>query len=144
LDIAAQIEGRGGIWRRAEPASLDALEALRAALPTSVPDAYFEFLRFTNGGEGDISVEPGWLCPWPAEDVLLHNEGYKIAELYGNFLGFGSNGGGELIAFDCRAPCPWPIVMIPWIGGTEHCERIADDFPSLLACIGRSIDQSDA
>jgi hypothetical protein len=142
MDLAIHINGRGGIWRPAEPAEAAQLEKLRAQLPSSVPNAYFDLLRFSNGGEGDLGVEPGWFCPWSAEEVLVNNAGYRVAEFYGQFLGFGSNGGGELIAFDCRVTPPWPIIMIPFIGGTEHCERIADDFDAFLANIGRPLEHT--
>ena len=143
MNLEAQIKGRGGIWRRADSANEEQLQKLRAVLSRSVPDAYFEFLRFSNGGEGDLAVRPGWFCPWPAEEVLAHNDGYRVSDFFGNFLGFGSNGGGELLAFDCRASTPWPIVMIPFIGGAEHAERISDDFEQFLACIGRPMVQAD-
>ena len=122
MSVAAQIESRGGIWWQAEPASEVVLRELLAALPRALPNEYLAFLRFSNGGEGDLGVKPGWFCPWRAEDVVAHNEGYRVSEFYREFLGFGSNGGGELIAFDCRGSEPWPIVMIPFIGGTQHVE----------------------
>jgi hypothetical protein len=144
VSVGAKIESRGGIWRRAEPASEVELRKLCAALQRALPNDYLEFLRFSNGGEGDLGVKPGWFCPWRAEDVVAHNESYRVSESYGEFLGFGSNGGGELIAFDCRGSEPWPIVMIPFIGGTQHVERIADDFVSFLASVGRPIERADA
>jgi hypothetical protein len=144
MNLGAQIESRGGIWRGEAPADEAQLETLRAALPAAIPNSYFEFLRFSNGGEGDLGIEPGWFCPWPAEEVLRYNEVYRVAEFYGEFIGFGSNGGGELLAFDCRAPAPWPIVMIPFIGGTKHCERVAEDFERFLEYVGCPSEPADA
>ena len=106
MDLVDQIKTRGGIWRDAGPATEEQLERLRATLSPPAPEAYFELLKFSKGGEGDLGVEPGWFCPWPADEVVANNEGYRVAEFYGDFLAFGSNGGGEMLAFDRRHSSP--------------------------------------
>lgn len=55
------------------------------------------------------------------------------------FLGFGSNGGGELLAFDTRVQ-PWKVCMIPFIPLDEsESIVIAPDFVSLSRHFGRSL-----
>jgi hypothetical protein len=108
----------GGIWQPAPPASETALAALREQAPTSLPAAYLAQLAVSDGGEGDLGVEPGWIAVWPCEEVISSNAGYSVPEFLRGFVGFGSNGGGELLAFDLRGEEPYPIVMVPlsrWI-----------------------------
>jgi hypothetical protein len=136
-DIAAQIQSGGGIWRAEAPASVHSLELSRAAVAPGIPDTYFQLLSFSNGGEGDLGIEPGWFCPWPAEEVISNNLDYEVVS-YGSYFGFGSNGGGELFAFDLSGVPPWPIVMFAFIGGEPR--RIASDFDDFVRKVGRAID----
>lgn len=49
-------EGRE--WFANPPASADALAALRAAAPVTLPEAYYQLLADSDGGEGPLSVQP--------------------------------------------------------------------------------------
>jgi len=137
MSIASVLELAPGIWRPAPPASAAAIESLRASVPFELPDLYLQFLATTNGGEGDLGVEPGWLVPWAAEDVCARNEDYKVAEFLPGLFGLGSIGGGELLAFDIRGEKPWPIVSVPFIPmQLEEATQIASSFEALSAFIG--------
>lgn len=127
------------MWWPVAPASRHLVEALRASAPISLPDFYLEQLLISNGGEGDLGVEPGWIVFWPAEEVIERNAGYDVPSNVPGFFGFGSNGGGELLAFDARGAQPFPIVMIPFIPMEEgEAVRIADSFSELQTKIGVS------
>jgi len=129
---------RGGIWRPAPPATAAEINKLRARVPTGLPESYFELLLGSNGGEGDLGVEPGWFCPWPADEVLSLNQGYSISEVAPGLFGFGSSGGGELLAFDMRHPVEWPIVMVPFIPlSLDEAITISDNFDDFSAFVGR-------
>ena len=128
-----------GIWRPALPAGEAALTALREQAPAPLPAAYFTQLAVSNGCEGDLGVEPGWIAMWPCEEVMSSNAGYSVPEFLPGFFGFGSNGGGELLAFDLRGEEPYPIVMVPFIGmDPKEAVRIARSFDELRALIGGS------
>jgi hypothetical protein len=77
-----------------------------------IPDDYAR--HFENGGqtEGSLSVDPGWFVLWPPADVAAMNEAYDVAGYAPGFIGFGSNGGGEMLAFDGQNR----VVMLPFIG----------------------------
>jgi hypothetical protein len=64
------------------------------------------------GKEGSLTVEPGWFQLWPPEQVEGWNREYCVHEFAPGFVGFGSNGGGELFAFDASGR----VVMLPMIG----------------------------
>lgn len=129
----------GWVIRNA-PADSEAVAALCAGAGIKLPEAYLTLLRLSNGGEGPLGVEPGWFQLWPAEEVLELNRGYQVNEYVPGLFGFGSNGGGELLAFDTRRGPPWPIVMAPFIGMEEdHVDEIAKGFEEFLRVTGRDI-----
>ena len=102
-------------WRKAPAASAAAIAELARITPTELPAEYLAFLSQSNGGEGELGAEPGWLVMWKAEEVLDLNRQYEVATNAPGFFGFGSNGGGELIAFDTRGAIPYPVVALPFI-----------------------------
>ncbi len=142
LSAVPPIGSRGGVWRFAKPASDDAIAALRVSAPVGIPSSYYNFLRITNGGEGDLGVDPGWFAPWPAEHVVQNNRQYQLAEWVPGLFGFGSNGGGECFAFDFRETGCGRIVvssrchLFRWTyGKSSSLPRASNNFPCLLACL---------
>ena len=81
----------------------------------TLPGAYLNYLRRIGGGEGELGVDPGWIEFWPAAEVLELNRAYEVRENLPGFFGFGSNGGGELLAFDMREAGKAAVVMVPFI-----------------------------
>ncbi len=129
---------RGGVWRPSAPAPLAALHALAAAAPIHLPQAYFDQLANSSGGEGSLGVDPGWIVLWSAEEVIALNRSYCVQELLPGFFGFGSNGAGELLAFDARGPEPYPIVMVPFIPtAAREAVVVAPGFDELRPLMGR-------
>jgi hypothetical protein len=114
-----------------------AIQALIATVGVTLPPEYIEYLRVNNGGEGDLAVEPGWFQVWPAEQVIELNRAYEVHDNLPKFFGIGSNGGGELLAFDARSESPWPVVMIPFMPMDEAEARpVAPDFESFVRLMG--------
>jgi hypothetical protein len=103
----------------------------------ALPPEYIEYLHITNGGVGDLGVEPGWFVLWRTEKVVEQNEGYEVRKNVPGFFGIGSNGGGELLAFDARSEQPWPVVMSPFIPMDEaEARQVAPDFESFVRLMG--------
>src|SRR3954447_10511778 len=86
------------LWDREPPASREAVAQLARTLPT-LPAEYLAFLALSNGGEGDLALEPGWFQLWRTEEVVALNDSYEVATFLPGFIGLGSSGGGELLAF---------------------------------------------
>lgn len=130
-------------WAHRETAAdQGAVAALSAALGDELPEEYLALLRLSNGGEGPLGVEPGWFQFWPAEKVLDSNRDFQINEYLPGLFGFGSNGGGELLAFDTRQGTPWTVVMAPFIGMDENdVVEIAKDFEEFLRTTGRNLPE---
>ena len=140
MDLANQLANRPGMWRPAKPADATTVAGLVAAAPLKLPQPYLDLLAQSNGGEGDLAVEPGWISFWPAEDVVAHNMGYEVGRYAPGYWGFGSNGGGELLAFDYRVGPPHPIVAIPFVPlDAAAAVSVAPSFEALAESIGRQM-----
>jgi hypothetical protein len=134
---------RDGIWRPAPPADETALVALRQQARVRLPAAYLAQLATSNGGEGDLGVQPGWISFWPAEEVMALNQGYSLSEFLPGLFGFASNGGGELVAFDARGDEPFSIVVVPFIPmDVREAVQIARSFEDLRGLIGKESDDA--
>jgi hypothetical protein len=134
LDILSDPDAR---WEREPAANPESIQQLRAEARYPLPASYLAFLAFSNGGEGPLAVAPGWFVIWSAEEVLESNEGYQVDKEVPGFFGFGSNGGGELFAFDTRSPQPWQIVMIPFIPLQErYAVVVAESFDHFVRAMG--------
>lgn len=105
----------GPEWTARPGASKVVLESLQKECGRPLPEGYLELLGLSDGGEGPLGAEPGWLQLWPASDVMRLNRDYEIDRAIPGFVGIGSSGGGELISLDFRASAPYPVVMIPFI-----------------------------
>jgi SMI1 / KNR4 family (SUKH-1) len=139
MDVAAVLANCPGIWRPAAPAEPGALRELVAATPSQLPEAYLALLQVSDGGEGDLGVQPCWCCLWPARDVHRFHEEYEVPRYAPGLLAFASNGGGELLAFDLRNGPPYPIVSVPCIGMTlKEARLVAADFESFVYLLGRA------
>lgn len=126
-------------WQHHEPpASPEALRRLASAAPVALPLEYLDLLASSNGGEGELGVEPGWFQLWPAEEVMELNRGYCVPEFLPGFFGFGSNGGGELLAFDLRGGPPYRVTMVPFIPmDADEAVTIAENFAEFVAALGK-------
>jgi len=77
-----------------------------------LPDEYLNFLKRMNGGSGFVG--PNYVDIWPIDKLIEYNRGYGVDHYAPELLLFGSDGGGEALAFD-RRHTGWPIVMVPFI-----------------------------
>ena len=128
----------GRTWLKRPAAAEEALCALRAEAGVDLPEEYFAFLRFSNGGEGPLPIAPYNFCLDCAEDVLGYLREKLYEEFFPEFFVFGSSGGGDYVAFDLRRAQPWPVVAIDMTNTdlTESVDPIAGDFASFLAIVG--------
>jgi SMI1/KNR4 family protein SUKH-1 len=107
------------------PASKQALNDLRTALPKTLPSGYMAFLERANGGEGFIGERYAQL--WRAEELIEVNRSYHVAEFAPNLFLIGSDGGGEAYAFDISTNDS-TLFVVPLIGMPEHLEPVANSF----------------
>src|SRR5262245_6162927 len=117
MSISEVARANSSKWMPAAAASEDSIARLVGSVAFELPLDYLEFLRVSNGGCGNIPVDP-WCFDslWTAEELVGCNRDYEVAEYCPGFFGIGSSGGGEMFAFDMRKTQPWPVVHIPFIG----------------------------
>ncbi|OJW08347.1 MAG: hypothetical protein BGO49_13185 [Planctomycetales bacterium 71-10] len=126
-------------WYRRPAADPKAITALIASGPIEWPKEYLDLLEISNGGEGPLAVDPGWFSLWTAEEVLQLNLDYQVERGAPGFVGFGSDGGPELLAFNARRGPPYRVVMIPFGDiAIEEARPVAKDFASFLKAAGRA------
>ena len=129
-------------WDRRSPASEAVVSKLALEAGFELPKDYLTFIRHSNGGEGELGVQPGWFHLWEAENVIQFGIEYEVPKYAPGFFAFGSNGGGEILAFDIRNDADRPIVMLPCIGiETNAAMPVAANFADFAAQMGRTFKE---
>ena len=130
------IADAGRNWVCQPGASDGEIARLMAAAPWPVPDGLVDLLRYSNGGEGDLALEPRWFVLDGVDAIAESFDDAHLKEQFDGFFFFGGNGGLERIALDCRGEAPLPVVMIDPIAGPGSAETVAPDIESFIAAIG--------
>lgn len=100
----------------------------------TLPPEYVSYFAGDGCKEGGLTVEPGWFQLWPPAEVERWNQEYHVLEFAPGFLGFGSSGGGELLAFEANGR----IVMIPMIGmSPDEAKPVANSWSEFVEKIER-------
>ena len=125
-------------WLKRPGASTSSIQELKQTLSIELPDAYFDLLSFSNGGEGPLPCQPLNCCLDSAETVTKNWREKAFEAFFSGFVVFGGNGGGELLAFDVRDRKPWAIVAIDManINLDESVVPVAATFDEFLAMLG--------
>ena len=99
----------------------------------SVPKEYVDYLEKGGRMESLTRDEPGYFILWPLTDIEKMNADYQVAEFMPGFLGFGSDGGGEMLVFDV-AGIVWKL---PFVGysSKEDAWKVADRWSEVAARI---------
>jgi hypothetical protein len=133
MSLHAIVHDAAAVWERAAPATPATIAQLAAAVP-ALPREFLAFLALSGGGCGDLGVAPGWFQLWPADELVSLHEAYAVASHLPGYVGFGSNGGGELLAF---AP-DGRIVMVPCVPmHVADAVEVAPTFAAMLHEFGR-------
>lgn len=121
-------------WYSEKPAESSSIENLLSETGLGFPQSYQDFMKRTNGGYGDIPINPGYVKLWPVERLMKFNEKYNVQETRSDLFAFGSNGAGEMLAFNTQN---WHVVMVPFIGDWNDDEiELAKDFASFSSLFG--------
>lgn len=139
--VAELLSEPGREWRKVDGALQSHIVELKSALPFEPPVEYIEFLRYSNGGEGELALEPLWFQLFDINFAiqLWRDDNYRRE--YPELFFFGSNGGLESIAFDMGCPDPWPIVMVDCIAGLNSARCISRSIEEFIERVGLRDDQ---
>lgn len=78
------------------------LENKLMELDSKLPENYINFLKFSNGIEGEVS-NGSYLQLWKLEDLENLNEVYKTKEFIPGMFFIGGDGGNEAVGIDMRS-----------------------------------------
>jgi len=132
----------GREWFKNEGASEEAINSLMKFAPVPLPPSYLALLRYSNGGEGPLPVQPWNLCLDTAEFAAETAQVGLQKEFFPDLFIIGTNGGGEAIALNVAEPAPYPVVFYDLTNCNleESVATLAPDFEAFLAIVGRSAD----
>ena len=95
---------------------------------TNFPDDYVKYFEGDGVAEGTTEGDPGYFQLWPPDEVEEMNAQLGVNAKLPGFLGFGSDGGGELLAFDKKGS----VFMIPMVGmEAKYARKIADSWDEI-------------
>lgn len=79
----------------------------------SLPEEFITYHARDGRREGPVSsIALGWMILWPLADIYRLNDEYHVTEFAPDLLGIGSDGGGEMLAFDKDDR----VLKVPFIG----------------------------
>ena len=94
--------GENKEWYKFDGATDDELSSLVNHVDFELPQKYLELLKFSNGGEGPLSVQPFNFVLDNIEDTISMFSSEHYRNLYHGYFIFGGNGAGELMALKIR------------------------------------------
>ncbi len=93
-----------------------------------LPNEYVSYVKAGGLLEAFTEGEPGYIALWPLAEIDRNNIDLKVAENAPEYLGFGGDGGGELLAFDKDGV----IYKLPMIGmEPRNAIKVADSWTQL-------------
>ena len=93
-----------------------------------LPEDYVAYLEGDGVSEAATDGDPGYLQLWHPDEIEEMNQKIGVPEIVPGFLGFGSDGGGELLAFDEQGA----VFMLPMVGmEARYARKIADSWSDI-------------
>jgi hypothetical protein len=114
LELRTLLLGGGYKWDGHAPAAEEDIAALVAASPVPLPAEYLALLRLCDGGHASLSGYPSYVRIWPARTAIEYNLDYEVQRWLPGFVGFGDNGGSDMVGFDTRRGEPYPVCAVPY------------------------------
>jgi hypothetical protein len=100
-----------------------------------LPADYWAYLESDEVvSEGFADGFPGYFVLWHPDEIEKNNQEMDVATLAPGFLGFGGNGGGEMLAFDAKGI----VYSLPMIGmEPRYAEKVANSWTEFRKRCGR-------
>ena len=115
MDLRTLILGGGHQWHGNPPASDEDIAELVATSPVPLPTEYLELLRLSDGGHASLSGYPSYVRIWSSQIAIIYNRDYEVQKFAPKFIGFGDNGGPDMVGFDTRQGEPYSVCSIPFV-----------------------------
>jgi hypothetical protein len=114
VELRTLILGGSHQWHGNSPAAEADIAALVAASPAPLPPDYLALLRLSDGGDASLSGYPSYVRIWPARTAIEYNRDYQVQKWLPGFIGFGDNGGPDMVGFDTRRGEPYMVCAVPF------------------------------
>jgi hypothetical protein len=99
-----------------------------------LPGDYIAYLEGDGAAEALTEGQPGYFALWHPDEIEANNRDLHVAACAPGFLCFGSDGGGELLAFDASGA----VFMLPTVGmEAEQAMQIAGSWREVVERITR-------
>ncbi|MDQ4122755.1 MAG: SMI1/KNR4 family protein [Acidobacteriota bacterium] len=143
MSLFERLEIKSDSWTCEPPASEAEIQNLVSHFGSNLPNEYLDLLRFCNGGEGDLALEPVLFRLWSTDEVIEANQDLQVSEFLPGFVMFGGDGANELFGFRLDAS-DTKIYMIPMIVMSEEDAKVvAENFTEFIDAIGREYKETD-
>ena len=143
MSVFERLKTESAIWTCEPPASEAEIQMLVSHFGDNLPTEYLDLLSFSNGGEGDIEMQPVLFRLWSTDEVIEANQDLQVSEFLPGFVMFGGDGANELFAFRVDAT-ETKVFTIPMIVMSEEDSIVvADNFAEFIEAIGRECDQTN-
>ncbi len=104
-----------------------------------LPSDYIAYIEGDGVSEGFTDGEPGYFMLWHPDEIEASNISLNISTYAPGFLGFGSDGGGELLAFDSTGA----VFMLPMVGmEPKYAQKIGDSWSEVAQRIRKDAGAS--
>lgn len=100
--------------KRKLPVTHNVIDRIHGTNRNMLPQDYVQYA--INYEEHELEIEEHIIILWDIEELLEINSDYQVQIYCPEIFLFGSNGGGEGIAFDFQKTAPPRIVLVPLIG----------------------------
>lgn len=104
-------------------------------MPRELPSEYWDFLESPGAvSEGLADGEPGYFALWHPDEIDDRNAALNVCEAAPGFLGFGTDGGGEMLAFDKTGA----VYCLPLVGmAPQYARKVAPSWAEFQQRIKR-------
>ena len=94
-------------------------------MSVDLPNDYLAYIEGDGVSEGFTDGLPGYFMLWPSDEIEASNAAIDVPTLAPGFIGFGSDGGGELLAFDSAGA----VFMLPVVGmAPKYAKKIGNSW----------------
>lgn len=126
------------------PASDEDIENLEEVMGGSVPPVYALLLRYSNGGEWPIDVEPFTFVMFDVDTIINNLTGTDFTDAFPGFMPIGGDGMSEYIALDLNGEDEASPRVVAIDALEEEAEAaiypVADTIEAFAAHIGKQAE----
>src|SRR5579863_4326128 len=111
-----------------DPATEEQIDKLEMKLRISLPNDYKDFLRFSNGLEGEVGQ---FITIFEEVDRIYDTTQITCAEFFPWAIFIGSNGSGEMFVIDTRK-MPYQFGLLPYISSENDFLPLGETFEKFI------------